>query len=234
MANRNYTPVQFALEKNVVTLAARVVFNPSGVPVLDTNNSKGICAIHPESVTFTGATTNSVTSVGTVSSFAGVYPGMTVTASTGSLQATTKIANMGADLSIILDKQAILTGAANTLVADGGRYRFQFGSQENIRLDAYNKLLYTQVVWDMTTSSAVGSATAVALAPAAPQMFIVDNDVATLTLPRTLATQSTDCSLAVQFGFTTASATSNFFRAATPANGESCRVLFVFGNSTAI
>lgn len=227
----------FAKQNNTVFIEARVVFNPSGVPVLDQTFSKGICAVHSESITFTGSTVNSSLTMGTVSSFAGVFTGMTVTGSTGALQASSEVIDTLTNLTLNLNKFPLVSSDLVTLTASGGRYRFSFGTQENVRLDAYNKLLYTQVSWDETTSSSVGNATSIALSPSAPQMFVVDNKISIKTVPPTLATNSTDCSIAVQFGFTTSSgigdAAVNRFVAGNPSTGESCRVLFVLGNSTA-
>jgi hypothetical protein len=229
MANRYSSAVLFAMEKNLTILSARVTFDASGACALVPNSSKGFCAMNPESVTFTGATTNSSSTIGTVSSFAGLFTGMTVTGSTGSLQAATTLGSLSVAGGITISKQAILTGASNTLVASGGRYRLQFGSQAATMLDPYAKLLSVQVAWDESTSSAVGSATSLALAPNGIDAFVVDNKTSVRTIPQTSTSGSTDCSLALQFG----SGNGTSFVARTPQAGEACWVYVVFSNSTA-
>lgn len=218
----------FGLEKNIVHLYATVTFNPSGVPVLDTANSKGVCSILPESVVFTGSVTNSSTAIGTVSSFAGLFKGMTVT---GTGVATNNTISSGISVAggIIMTGQNIVTGDV-TLTATGGRYVVQFGSQAGVRLDTYNKLLYVKQVWDETTSSAIGTATSVALAPSAPDMFIVKNNVGVRTIPQVSTSGSSDASISVMFGTGVGTA----FTATNPGTGERVKLVFAFGNSTAV
>lgn len=231
MAGRNYTPVMFGLEKNIVSLFCRVVFNPSGVAVLDTNNSKGICAFNLETVSFTGATTNSSSSVGTVSSFVGLYTGMTVTGAAGSIQSGTTIGTISAATdSLVLSKQAILTNAANPLVASGGRYRVQFGSLAGVNLDAYNRILSMSVMPFETTSSSSGGVSVAQFAPGVDKVFVVNNQVSIRTIPSTAASVSTDCSLALQMG----TGVGTNFVVQTPAAGESYYFHFLLSNSTAV
>lgn len=242
MANRNYSPLHFALEKNVVTLSARVVFDTNGSPILDPINSKGIAAIHSESVSFTGATSSGSSTIGTISSFRGIYTGMNVTSSATARDGTMVTAlRAGVTLSVGADKPFEVNDPVS-FVASGGRYRIQFGAQEVVRLDTYNKIMYTQISWHETTSSANGTATSVALNPIAPQMFVVDNKIATKTVPPTITTNSTDASIAIQLGFTTGSGSytvgsgatnGNVFVARNPQAGEVMHLLFVLGNSTA-
>lgn len=231
MANVYGSSVNFSKELNVTRLYARVVFNPNGVAVLDVNSSKGVCAVNNESVAFTGATTNSVSVIGTISSFAGLFTGMTVTGSTGAIQANTTIGSMSLALGVGLNQVASATGNPVNLFATGGRYRFQFGyntlSQPN--LSAFPKLLHVQQYWDESTSSAVGTATSLALAPNNVYGFVVDNKVSVKTIPATATSGSTDCSIAMQFG----TGHGQSFVARQPNTGDSVRLEFVFANSTA-
>lgn len=230
MASTYGTPVAFTKEKNVWTLSARVVFNPSGVAVLDTSNSKGICAVNSESIAFTGGVVNSTTTIGSISSYAGLFPGMTITgsgvATSQVISSTMAAASTG---TITVAKQNITTADEVALQATGGRYQFQFGQEAAKRLDTYVKLLGVQVSWDESTSSAIGTATSLALAPAGPEAFVVKNNISIRTIPQTTTTGSTDASISLQFGY----GRGVLFNAATPQTGESCRVVFVFGNSTA-
>lgn len=229
MANRYSSAVLFAMEKNLTILSARVTFDANGACALVPSSSKGFCAMNPESVTFNGTTTNSASTIGTISSFAGLFTGMTVTGSTGSLQSSTTLGSLSVAGGITISKQAILTGAANTLTATGGRYRLQFGSLAATNLDAYAKLLDVHVAWDGSTGSAIGSATSLALAPNGPTAFVVDNKTTVRTIPATSTSGSTDCSLALQFG----SGHGPAFVARTPQAGEACWIYVVFSNSTA-
>lgn len=232
MASTYGSPVAFTKEKNVWTLAAKVQFGASGAVTLDTNNSKGICAAWNESVAFTGGTTNSTTTLGSISSFDGLFFGMTVVGPAGELQSSTTISSFSAaGKSVTLSKQAITTDATATYNATGGRYRFQFGQQAGLRLDPYVKLMGVEVRFDVTTGSAGGNATQLQLAPSAPVAFVVDNLSSTRTVPTTLATSSTDASVAIQFGYGQGPGTG--FVATAPADGEIARVVFIFGNSTA-
>lgn len=231
MANRNFTPVNFALEKNVIHLFANVTFGATGVPTLDTNNSKGVCAVHPESISFTGFVTNSTTGIGTVSSFAGLYTGMTVTGTgvaTSNVISSTSVAT-----GLTMTKQNITTtasGYSQALIASGGRYRFQFGSREGYNLDAYNKLLAVTAHYSETSGSALGTALNVALAPNSPSIFVVEDKTNTRTTTRSATCASTDCSLVLQMG----DGAGVQFNARDPIAGEAIKFHFIFGNSTAI
>jgi len=209
----------------------RATFGSGGAVFLDTTNSKGVCAINSLTVPFSGATTNSSSTVGTVSSFQGLFTGMNVTGSTGSLQTTTTIGTVSAALdSLTLSKQAILTGAANNLFASGGQYQIQFGTQAALRLDSYFKLLQVQHSFDLTTSSAIGTATQAQLAPQNPSMLLVSDQTKVRTIPATSTSGSTDCSVTVQFG----QGSGVNFVAGPPGAGEAVRITFVFGNSSAV
>lgn len=243
MANVYGTPVLFTKQNNTWILEAKVNFGVAGstsaAANLDGTFSKGIVSINPESVAFTASVVNSLSYIGSVSSFAGLFAGMTVTGSAGALQTVTEIDNINPNLTMNFTGQSIPTSDLVGMLASGGRYRIQFGTNQlpQAGLTPYAKLLYTQVVWDESTSSSIGSAANIALAPAAGQMFIVDDKISRRTVPPTAATNSADCSIAVQFGFTTSSgigaAIVNRFTAANPTSGESCKILFVLSNSTA-
>jgi len=231
MAGRNFTPVMFGLEKNLVFLYARCVFNPSGVPVLDTLNSKGICSINPYTPTFTGSTVSSSATVTSVSSFAGIFTGQTITG-TG-LQSSTTIGTISAATGSIVLNKAVNTGVASlTLVAGAGsgQYLIQFGRQAGVNLDTYYKFVEMQHSFDMTTSSAIGTATQAQLAPLNPSLILIGNQTQVRTIPATSTSNSTDATLQVQFGV---GAGTNFV-AGSPATGEAVRFAFVFGNSSAI
>lgn len=232
MASTYGTAVAFTKEKNVWTLSALVQFGPSGAVVLNTNSSKGICNVANESVSFTGATTNSSTSLSSVSSFDGIFSGMTITGPAGEVQAATTVSSFTASSkTIVLSKQAITTDTAATYNATGGRYRFQFGQQAALRLDPYVKLMGFDIRFDVSTGSAGGNATQIQLAPSAPNAFLVDNQISVRTIPSTATSGSTDASIALQFG--TGIGPGTGFTAGSPADGEIARVIFIFGNSTA-
>lgn len=235
MANRYASPVLFAMEKNVVFVSARVVFNPSGIAVLDTSNSKGVCNFQLDQVAFTANTVGSSTTMSSVSSFAGLFNGMTVTG----FGATTTISSItaGAAQSLTLASgTGVTTTNAGAVIATGGRYRIQFGTQAAQRLDTYNKLLGWSFQWEMTTSSAVGTATRQHLAPAAPEVFLVQNNIQQRTIPKTSTSGSTDASLVIQTGTygLVGGAYAGGFTAQAPATGESLKLMFMFGNSTAL
>lgn len=235
MATTFGSPVSFMKEKNVWTLFARVTFGSdvgsnTAQVILDTSNSRGICAVKYDSVSFTGGTTNSSSTLGTVSSFAGLFNGMTVIGPTLELQSATTIASFSAaGDSLVLSKQAIITGTASAYTATGGRYKFQFGAQEALRLDPYVKVLGVQVSWDMTTGSAVGTAAQLQSAPNALMAFVVDNKITQRTIPQTTTSGSTDATVTLQFGYGQGPGTG--FVAANPVPGSVARVMFVLGNS---
>lgn len=234
MPNTYASPVVFAKENNPITLWARVVFDNNGVPILDGANSKGIIGINPVTHTITAATTNSSVAVGSVSSFAGIYSGMTVTGSTGSIQAGTTISSVNSvGLTLGLSKQAIQTGANNTLVIGGGQYAIQFGQLGGgyPRLTTYYKYLFSSLTWSEVTGSAVGTATQVALAPNASDMFVVSNTTKVITIPATLTSGSTDATLTVQLG--NGGGTGPTFQAASPQAGEVAHFIFQFTTSSA-
>lgn len=228
--NRFTTPVNFAFEKNVVQVFGRVTFGANGAPILDTNNSKGICNVALNAVTFLGATTGSSTTVSSISSFQDLFSGMTVTGSAGALQASTTLGSFTAATgSLALNQVAVQTGNSVQLSATGGQYIFQFGQQAGIRLDGYFKLLSFSYAWDESTGSASGTATTLQLAPSSTQCFIVNNLSQVRTIPATTTSNSTDCTISVQLG----NGTGVGFSAVQPVSGEVLRVKFIFGNSSA-
>lgn len=233
MASTYGVPVNFTKEKNVWTLSAQLQFGANGAVTLVQNNSKGFCAINQESIMITGGTTNSTTALGTVSSYNGIFKGMTVAAAVaGDLQAGTTVSSVSpATQSIVLSAQAIATTAAGTYAITGGRYRLQFGTQAVTQLTPYVKLLGMNVSYDVSTGSVSGNAGAIQLAPAQMTAFIVNNNISVKVVPPTLATNSTDASIAIQFG--TGQGPWGGFTAGVPQNGEIVRLEFMLGNTTA-
>lgn len=231
MASTYGTPVAFTKEKNVWTLAATVQFGPSGAATLNTTASKGFCSVANESIAFLGGTTNSSTSLSSVSSFDGIFAGMTITGPAGELQAGTVVSSFTASTkTIVLSKQAITTDTAGAYNATGGRYKFQFGTLAATNLTPYVKLLGVDVRFDVSTGSAGGNAVQIQLAPSAPNAFIVDNNINVRTIPQTTTSGSTDATVTLQFGSGIGPGTG--FQAAAPADGEIAHVVFILGNST--
>lgn len=232
MANVYGTPVLFTKEKNVWQLSAVIVFGPSGAASLDTTASKGFCAVNPDSITITGATTNSSTALSSVSSFAGIFKGMTITGPAGDLQAATTVSSFSATTqTITMSSQAILTDGSGSYQISGGRYRLQLGTIAAKALTPFVKLMGVDGISDVTTGSSAGSATQIQLAPAASTAFLVQNNVSIRTIPQTLTSGSTDASIVLQFGIGNGPGTG--FTAVTPGDGERYRVVLTLGNSTA-
>lgn len=227
MANRYNTSVQWALEPAVTFLSAHVTFGATGVPTVDAINSKGFANVWNQSIAFTGATSSGSSVITSVSSFAGLYTGMVISGS-GVVGSPTIGTISAATGSVVL---SAAPGAGSAFNATGGRYIFQFGLNNGNRLDSYFKLLYVHTSLDESSSSASGSIGVAALAPVAPSGgFIVQNNSRVRTIPSTQATASTDCSISLQFG----AGTGTGFVARDPVAGEGIRVMFVFGNSSAI
>lgn len=234
MANRYPSPVLFAMEKNVVFVACRAIFGANGAVALDTNNSKGVCSIAPYSVPFSGNTVASSTSISSITSFAQLYNGMTVTGLTSTVGAAVTISSMtaGTGTLVLSSGTNVTTQQANALLAAGGQYIVQFGTQAATRLDGYNKLLSIGVDWREVTGSASGTSSQLALYPQATDSFVVKNNIQVRTIPATTTSGSTDCSVTLQFGFY--GSNNNIFTVATPAPGEVAHMMFVFGNSTSV
>ena len=236
MANEYGTPVLFTKEKNVWILSARIVFDTNGAPTLDTNNSKGFCAVWQNTPVFTAGTTNSTTTVGTVSSFKGLFSGMNLTVSSGgSYNTTTTLGSITASGdTFVVNNQAILGVPSTTFVAGSagggtGQYILQLGQQAATRLQPYYKILSLSHSFDTTTGSCVGTATQQQLAPAAPKMVLIADNTKIRTIPATATSGSTDASITIQFG----DGTAKNFSANFPAAGEAVRIVMVMGNSSA-
>lgn len=223
--NRYITTVQYSLEKNLTSLFARITFGAGGVPTLDTQNSKGICNVSLNAVSFTGTTSSGSPTITAVSSFAGLYNGMTVQDS-GPTNVNQKISSMSAGgPTITLAGNA--TGTNTGLTATGGQYLIQFGAQAGVRLDTQYKFLGIGHNWDESANQ--GGASTLALAPLAPSMFVVGNKTSVRTIPQTAASVLTDCTLLLQFG----SGSGSSFVAAAPSSGDAVRIEFIFGNCSA-
>lgn len=227
MANTYGTTVLFAKQNNLMILFARVTFGATGVPTLDTTQSKGICSVVENFVPFTAGVVNSTSIVGTVTSFSRIFTGMTVI---GSGVATSNlVSSMSATGdTITLTKQNITTADGVALTANGGQFTFQFGAQSGVRLDTYPKLLMVDASWDMTSASATGTATQAQLAPAAPNFFVIGSVAFNQrTIPYSSTSGSTDATIQVQFG----NGQGTNFSAYKPVAGEAVRMMFIFGNS---
>ncbi len=232
MASTYGTPVLFTKEKNVWILSLRAVFGAGGTVVLDPLNSKGICAFNPDQVAFSGNTVASSTSVSSITSFSGLFNGMTVTGITAGIGSGITLSSMtaGAGTLVLSSGTNVLPQQANALIATGGRYRVQFGQQSGVRLDPYVKLMSFSYDFRETTGSAAGSSSTLQLYPLAQTGFIVQNQITVRTIPQTATSGSTDASVAVQFGYYSGP---NIFTVATPAPGEAVHMQFLLGNSTA-
>lgn len=226
MADRYGTAVLFSLEKNIWAVFARITFGAAGAPTLDTQNSKGFCNVALSQVAFTGTTANSSNSVTSVSSFAGLYPGMLVQDS-GPTHVNQLISSFTAG-SDLLTLAGNATGTNTGLVASGGQYTLQLGTQAGVRLDSWYKLLEFQYSWDESGSQ--GGASTLALAPAAPNVFLVGNRTTIRTVPATATSGTTDCTLTFQCG---TGAGTSFTSAVAPNNGDALRIACVFGNCSA-
>lgn len=233
MANVYASPVLFTKEKNVHIFTLRAVFDNNGVVALDTSNSKGICAFGPDQVSFSGNTVASSASVSSVTSFAGLFNGMTVTGITQTVGAAVTISSMTAGTSTLVLSSGtnVVAQPANALIATGGRYRVQFGTLSGINLTPFVKLMGFSYDFRETTASASGNATRLQLYPYVEEAFVVQNNIAVRTIPATTTSGSTDASIAVQFGYY--GSDNNTFTATTPKAGEVVHMTFVLGNSTA-
>lgn len=231
MANRYYDAVAFTLEKNVVTLSANVSFGATGIPTLNTLASKGICNFAVDALAFNANSVGSSATLSSVTSFSGLYNGMTLSGSLGT--GTISSITAGSRLITLTSGTGITTTNGALVNATGGRFRVQFGQQAAKRLDTYNKLMGFQYSWDYSSASTSGGALIQAVAPNAPETFIVQNNTQVRTIPQTLTSGSTDASLVIQTGNYLGGAGQNF-TAANPVAGSILRLVFVFGNSTAI
>lgn len=225
--NRTVRPVSFAFEADVVSVFANLLFGAAGAPsfvvgtTTQSNNvptNKGLCNIALKTISFT-ATTDGTTAVLTaVSSFAGLYVGMSVTG-TG-IAANSKISSMnpGAD-TITLNNNTTSANVADVLSASGGQYTLTFGSNFTLgRLDTYVRLLSFAPIWN--EDGLQGGASTAASSPAAPFIFIVNNSI------------SIAGSASITFQCGTLSA--GTFVATNPANGEKLKIGIQLTRSSAI
>lgn len=216
MAGRDFTPVMFALEKNVVHLSAHVTFGASGAPTLDTKNSKGFCNIAQNVVSFTG-TTAIGTTVSAVSSFVGLYVGMVVAGA--GITAGTTIASLNAGAGTLVLSAAATAAATVPLTATGG-YTLTLGTCFPNKLDTYAKLLGFDYANDL--SGIPGAAATAAGSPAAPVLFITNNSVQIAKV----------ASITFMTGTTTGAGAT--FATVNPASGEGMYFRIMLCNSTAV
>lgn len=249
MGSEYGTPVLFTKEKNVWQLSCRFVIGANGQPVLDTNNSKGFCAVWQNTPTFTAGTTASSSVIGTVSSFQGLFSGMTFSVATssafidsaviGSFTAASDTfrvtaannAQAGFPQASIPSLQFVVGSAGGGT----GQYIIQLGQQAAIRTSTYVKLIGINHSFDMTTASAQGTAVVsqvaqAQLVPVAPAMILIDDNTQQKTIPQTSTSGSSDGVVVVQFG---SYGPAGKFFAGVPAPGEAVRVMFMFGNCSA-
>lgn len=227
MANRLMHPVMFAFEADTCHLFAKISFGAAGAPTLDTTQCKGFCNITRKTISITGDITNASPTVSNVSSFAGIYNGMSITGTGIPANTTISAKNPGAG-TITLSQNATATTSTLAISVAGGQYVIQLGRQAGVQLDTYTKLLGLSHNWD--ESGLQGGVSTGASSPAAPAMFIVGNNTKVVTSPRTIATALTDATLTIQFGHFSGAT----FVAADPASGEIVRLAAQFSRSTAI
>lgn len=225
--NRLLRSIHFAFEPDMVAVFARLSFGAAGAITLDTKNSKGICNASINTISFTGTTAASSPTVTAVSSFAGLYAGMTVSDGGVHIPANTTISSMNpGGGTITLSQNA--TGTNTGLSATGGQYLLQFGTQAGVRLDTYNKLLFMDAVWDESGSQ--GGPSTAALGPGNPVVFIVGNNIGVRTIPATATSVNMDATIVLQFG----SGAGASFVAANPTSGEVLRLAFTLCRSGVI
>lgn len=224
--NRLSRTVNFTLQAQIVTLFGKISFGAAGAPSLDTNFSKGFCNVTAGTIAFTGTTDGSTAVVTAVSSFAGLYVGMTVTG-TG-VPASTTISSMSAGAGTVTLSANTTQAHTETLTASGGRYVVQLGQQAGVRLDTYNHLMCLTYMWDQVPSQ--GNASTLALAPNAPEMFMVGNNTAVITIPGTSTSPTTDATFTIQFG----SGNGTSFVAGVPNNGDAIKLTLAMARSSAI
>lgn len=217
MADRAFTPVLFALEKNLVNLAAHVTFGASGAPTLDSPNSLGFYKVSQFSTSFT-ATGTSTTSITGVSNFTGLYNGMILSGTNVAAGSVISAINAAAGTFTL---SIATTGAISAVTATGG-YVFQLGKSLNgqASLDPYNKLLGASFLTDY--SGAQGAAATAATAPSAAKWFMTSNTIAS-------ATAGTGASLTFMCGEGSGSS----FVQAQPVTGTGLYLKLTLGNSTA-
>lgn len=220
MADRNFTPVMFALEKEVVHLSAHITFGANGAPTLDTNNSKGFCNVAQFTTSFT-ATASSTASFTAVSNFTSLYNGMVISGT--NIPANSKISTINAGAGTFTSSNAS-TGVVSAVTATGG-YILQLGTIAGQRTDTYVKLLGFKVLNDI--SGLQGGVSTQALGPAAPAWHLIQNNISK-SIPASSPT--TSASLILMCG----SGSGSSFVQAQPASGEGLYVQLMLGKSTAL
>ncbi len=212
MANRNYTPVMFSLEKNMVHLSAHITFGAAGAPTLDTNNSKGFCSVVQATKSFT-ATASSTASFTAVSDLTGLYNGMIISGTNIAANSVISALNSAGTFT----SSHASTGVVSGVTATGG-YTLQMGTQTGVKLDTYVKLLGLKVLSDL--SGLQGSASTLASSSTAPAWFMVNNSVSNSGL----------ASVTLMCGTLSAGT----FVQVQPASGEGVYIRMTLGNSTAL
>lgn len=216
MANRNFTPVLFGLEKNLVLLGAHITFGANGAPTLDAINSKGFLSVAQFSTSFT-ATASTTASFTAVSNFTDLYNGMTISGT--NIAASSIISAINAGAGTFTSSNAS-TGVVSAVTATGG-YTLSLGAliQNSPRRDTYAKLIDLDIISDL--SGLQGGASTQAGTPAAPSWFMIQNNVANGSLANVVLMCGT---------MNGAGAT---FKAVQPASGEGIYVRMLLCNSTA-
>src|ERR1019366_6639828 len=216
MANRLVRPVQFAFEPDVVNQFSLISFGAAGAPTVQPLQSKGICNFAQNVVNFTGASSSS-TGITGVSSFLGLYVGMTIT---GVNVAAASVINSMNPVAGTITLNNATTGVAAAFAASGGQYVMTFGSQSTPfkRLDSYVKLLDFNYSYD--TTFAQGTASVGAATPATTFAFVVNNSVSLATL----------ASVTIMTG----NLSGAVFTAGVPASGELIRFGMTLCRSNAI
>lgn len=211
MANRQYTPIMFALEKNVVHLGLHITFGASGAPTIDAPNSKGLCSIVQATQSFT-ATASTTASYTAVSTLKGLYNGMIISGTNVAAGSVISALNAAGTFTSSIAS----TGVVSAVTATGG-YTLQFGTQAATRLDTYTKLLGFKILNDV--SGLQGGAGVLASQTTAPAWHLTANNISKSGLA------------SLTFICGTGSGTS--FVASQPTSGEGIYMQLMLGNSTA-
>ena len=218
MADRDFCPIAYTMEKKVVTLSAHVTFGASGAPTLDAINSKGFlsAALLVKSFTATASSTASYTAV---SDFTNLYLGMVLSGTNVAVGSTISASINGP--AGTFTASAPSTGVVSAVKATGG-YVLRLGKQlqNGASLDVYNKILGVKVWQDLSALS--GAAAVTALAPSATHWFMIGNTVAS-------GTAATGASITLMCG-TMSGGVVTFVP---PASGEGIYVDVLLCNSTA-
>lgn len=220
MADRDYCPVQYAMEKKVVTLSAHITFGASGAPTLDTSNSKGFCNVAQFTTSFT-ATASSTASYTAVSNFTNLYNGMIMSGTNVAAGSVISAINAGAGT---LTSAQASTGVVSAVTATGG-YVLQLGRLAALQVDNYVKILGFSIVPDL--SGLPGAAATQASVPAAPGWFMFRNNVSA-SIP------SSSGVLAATIGLMCGTWSAGTFVQKQPASGEGIYFKVQLGNSTAL